>query len=147
LRGGYQIIVDRLKKAAMGGKEKCGTCSQFSYKLRPITFFSWQGKKNAHKAKEENRATAERQKKMDKSCWWWLLWTDPEPGDGPAETGSLSQRGGRDIGDDSKRWAGGGCGSSWVFLWLISPRSHSNYTWPWRFSLRFSFVLCHKPTT
>lgn len=41
------------------------TCSQFSYKLRPITFFSWQGKKNAHKAKEESSKRSQRKSERE----------------------------------------------------------------------------------
>lgn len=42
------------------------TCSQFSYKLRPITFFSWQGKKNAHKAKEESSKRSQRKREWER---------------------------------------------------------------------------------
>lgn len=69
MRGGYQIIVARLEGGGGKGKGRgryvvC-TCSQFSYKLRPITFFSWQGKKNAHKAKEESSKRSQRKREKE----------------------------------------------------------------------------------
>lgn len=34
--------------------------------MRPITFFSWQGKKNAHKAKEESSKRSQRKREWER---------------------------------------------------------------------------------